>query len=141
MLDFHSFYSRYFNILILLFKPLFIYFFLKELFPIFHLFLSFYAQLVCVGVERVAMSGRPGNPFCRPQTGTHKRPTPPLFLGGCCSEVGRACALSALFFVEGKCGMARGSALGGYLGDLTVLSLEFIRIKKGPVFVYYPNKP
>lgn len=40
-------------------------------------------------------------------------PAPPLFLGGCCSEVGRACALSVLFFVEGKCGMARGSALGG----------------------------
>ncbi|XP_003968231.2 eukaryotic translation initiation factor 5A-1-like [Takifugu rubripes] len=27
-------------------------------------------------------------------------PAPPLFLGGCCSEVGRACALSVLFFVE-----------------------------------------
>lgn len=57
-------------------------------------------------------------------------PAPPLFLGGCCSEVGRACALSVLFFVEGKCGMARGSALGGYIGDLTGLLLKLSGIKK-----------
>lgn len=37
---------------------------------------------------------------------------PLLFLDGSCSKVGRACAVSVLFFVEGKCGMARDSALG-----------------------------
>lgn len=37
-------------------------------------------------------------------------PPPPLFLHRCCSKVGRACALLVLFFLEGKCGVARVSA-------------------------------
>lgn len=45
-------------------------------------------------------------------------PLPSLLLYGCCSEVGRACALSVLFFLEGKCGMARVSALGGQTDDI-----------------------
>ncbi|XP_071340611.1 eukaryotic translation initiation factor 5A-1 isoform X2 [Trachinotus anak] len=50
---------------------------------------------------------RPGNPFYWPATGTHERPPshpslllPLLFLYGCCSKVGRACAVSVLFFLE-----------------------------------------
>lgn len=49
--------------------------------------------------------------------GVHRKhnrpPPPPSFLYGCCSKVGCACALSVLFFLEGKCGVARVSALRG----------------------------
>lgn len=76
---------------------------------------------------RVAMLDcvRPGIPFCQAPTGTHKRP-PPVFLYGCCSKVGRACALSVLFFLEGKCGMARVSALGGINGEVNGFLSELI---------------
>ncbi|XP_031141048.2 eukaryotic translation initiation factor 5A-1 [Sander lucioperca] len=49
----------------------------------------------------VAMSDslRLGIPFSQSTTGTHKR-APPFSLYGCCSKVGRACALSVLFFLE-----------------------------------------